>query len=275
MNNLKELWAIFDWVTSGQVLGELKEFTQNYARIIVEARDIDASEGKIRAGERANKQLQELLKPYFLQRLKVDFLADKLPSKTELVLWTHLSTQQRSMYIEFTNAKEGIVRSILTGEKPSPLEAITFLKKLCGHPLLVEQPGDDLAIALKHMDVDDIVAQSTKLQILCDLVDRLRRNGHRILIFSQQTRMLDIIQKVLSPIVRLARIDGKTRERDRQIFVDEFNAKDSAFDAMLLSTKAAGIGLTLTGADRVIVYDPSWTPAEDSQAVDRCYRTSH
>jgi len=272
MNNLQELWAIFDWVTSGQVLGESKEFTQNYAKIIVAARDIDATDGMIRAGERANKQLQSLLKPYFLQRLKVDYLADLLPPKTELMLWTHLSDRQRSMYTEFTNAKEGLVRSILLGEKTSPLEAITFLKKLCGHPLLIEQPGDDLADALEQLDVDEILAPSKKLQILLDLVDKLRLDKHKTLIFSQSTRMLDIIQKVLSPIVRLARIDGSTQERDRQRLVDESNENDGAFDAFLLSTKAAGIGLTLTAADRVIFYDPSWTPAEDLQAVDRCYR---
>jgi hypothetical protein len=84
--------------------------------------------------------------------------------------------------------------------------------------------------------------------------------------------MLDIIQKALKEVVTLARIDGRTAEKHRQSIVDDFNSGTSVVDAMLLSTKAAGVGLTLTGADRVVIYDPSWTPAEDSQAVDRAYR---
>ena len=98
-----------------------------------------------------------------------------------------------------------------------------------------------------------------------------RKNGHRALIFSQSTRMLNIIEDTLQG-VNLSRIDGSTREKERQRLVDDFNSGTGSVDAMLLTTKAAGIGLTLVGADRVVVYDPSWTPAEDAQAVDRCYR---
>jgi hypothetical protein len=105
-----------------------------------------------------------------------------------------------------------------------------------------------------------------------DLVHSLRENSHRTLIFSQSTKVLDIIQYVLKDTVKLGRIDGQTKEKDRQRFVDEFNNPESTIEAMLISTKAGGQGLTLTGADTVIVYDPSWNPAEDSQAVDRCYR---
>jgi SNF2 family DNA or RNA helicase len=83
--------------------------------------------------------------------------------------------------------------------------------------------------------------------------------------------MLDIIEKALEEVT-LARIDGSTAGKDRQSIVDDFNSGTSVVEAMLLSTKAAGVGLTLTGADRVVIYDPSWTPAEDSQAVDRAYR---
>ncbi len=84
--------------------------------------------------------------------------------------------------------------------------------------------------------------------------------------------MLDIIQRVLFKVARMSRIDGSTKERDRQRLVDDFNNPNSRYCCMLLSTKAGGLGLTLTGADRAIIYDPSWNPAEDSQAVDRCYR---
>jgi DNA excision repair protein ERCC-6 len=84
--------------------------------------------------------------------------------------------------------------------------------------------------------------------------------------------MLDIIEEVFDGAVTYLRIDGQTAEKSRQRNVDYFNDKESAIDCMLLSTKAAGVGLTLNGANRAIIYDPSWNPAEDAQAIDRCYR---
>lgn len=273
MNNLKELWSVFDWATSGKVLGTVKNYNEYFGKTIEAARNKNASPLLIREGDRANKELQNLLKPYFLQRMKAEYLKDKLSTKTEIVLWTHLSSQQRSMYLNFVNSGDSIVKMILRGEKTSPLEAITWLKKLCGHPLIAEKQEDGERPE-KVQDAVSMLAASAKLQILVSLMGKLIRDGHKTLIFSQSTRMLDIIQKVLkaSCQINLGRIDGTTKERDRQMLVDSFNNEKSTIHAMLLSTKAAGIGLTLTGADRVVVYDPSWTPAEDSQAVDRCFR---
>jgi SNF2 family DNA or RNA helicase len=203
--------------------------------------------------------LQEKLKPYFLQRLKVDFLNDKLPSKIEVVVWTHLSGRQRQLYNDFVTSKESVVRSILLGEKSSPLEAISWLKKLCGHPLLIEKQVDESSLLLKDVSPSVLVTESAKLGILLSMIHSFSHTDHRTLVFSQSTKMLDIIQKVLTANrVQLSRIDGQTKEKDRQKFVDDFNSKQSRAEVMLLSTKAAGQGLTLIGADRVIIYDPSW-----------------
>lgn len=183
-----------------------------------------------------------------------------LPTKRELVVWTHLSRKQREMYEAYVGGDR--VQEVLRGEVKSPLEAITWLKKLCGHPLLVEITGANQYDRVQHVDSrysNDLVRESAKLQVLIDLVDRLRKSGHRTLIFSQSTRMLDIIDRVLTGF-RLSRIDGSTKGKVRQQLVEEFNDETSRVDAMLLSTKAAGLGLTLVGADRVIVYDPSWNP---------------
>lgn len=196
-------------------------------------------------------------------------MADELPTKSDFVVWTHLSQRQRTMYSEYVEAKDSAVADVLSGVKSSPLEAITWLKKLCGHPILVTKNKDVSSLP----DPSELKRHSVKLQVLDALVEQLKKKGHRMLIFSQSTKMLDIIQQVLQERVKgISRIDGSTKERDRQRLVDLFNEKGSSIDVMLLSTGAGGIGLTLTGADRAIIYDPSWNPAEDSQAVDRCYR---
>jgi len=261
MNRLQELWSVFTWATSGQVLGTLDSFKERFARPIEAARDKYASEGDVQRGRRANTELQEFIEPFFLQRLKAEYLAGRLPTKTEVVVWSHLADRQRDVYESFL--EKAHIQKIFKAEKTSTavLPAITWLRKLCGHP----QIADD--------EVDyDILEDCPKLEILLYLVNTLCDEGHRILIFSQWTKMLDVIQPVLEEHVNVSRIDGNTKEALRQNYVDSFNDKYSAEQVMLLSTKAAGVGLTLTGADRCIVYDPSWNPAEDSQAVDRCYR---
>ena len=268
-NFLQELWSVFDWATSRKVLGDLRSFKRYYAKPIEAARDKFASQREIEHGQRVNEELQGVLSQYFLQRLKVDYLMDRLPKKTEVVVWTHLSKEQRNLYEDFTSQMCSSLTSPDEAEEDSKggmkvLEAITWLKKLCGHPLLI-QDGDS------SLDNDSIVNQSAKLKILLHLVSALCSEDHRILVFSQSTKMLDVIESVLQGL-QVSRIDGQTKEKDRQRLVDEFNDLNSSQQVMLLSTKAAGVGLTLCGADRVVIYDPSWTPAEDSQAVDRCYR---
>jgi SNF2 family DNA or RNA helicase len=273
---LQELWSLFDFATRGRLLGPLNAFKGKFSKPIEKARDKKATSWEVQKGQQMNEQLQKLLRPYFLQRLKVDYLMDQLPPKQEMVVWTDLSADQRDRYSAFIQGERSIVRAILSGAT-SALVSVTWLKKLCGHPLLVdEQFAEDadktnsLRAALRSMDREDVLEQSEKLRIVAELIDEFRLNGHRTLVFSQSTRMLDILQSVLSSSRgRVSRIDGSTKEKDRQWLVDEFNSKRSSHDVMLLSTKAAGVGLTLTGADRVILYDPSWNPSEDGQAVDR------
>mmetsp|Transcript_13981 Transcript_13981/g.35158 ORF Transcript_13981/g.35158 Transcript_13981/m.35158 type:complete len:510 (-) Transcript_13981:943-2472(-) len=213
---------------------------------------------------------QQLIQPYFLQRMKSEYLAECLPSKHEYVLWTNLSPLQRDMYLRYIESET--VSAILGGEAKSPLFAISWLTKLCGHPLLVKTETVETIDNFYDHDPHELMRTSQKLGVMYNLVNALVSNGHRTLIFSQFTTVLDIIERVLEEEFKLSRIDGQTRGKDRQKLVDEFNDPESEVDIMLISTKAGGQGLTLTGADSCIVYDPSWNPAEDAQAVDRCYR---
>lgn len=263
---MKELHSLFDWACGGTLLGSLKTFLNKYGVPIEEGRQKNASEWTVKKASEMNEKLQTLLKPYFLQRLKKTEFQDKLPGKKELVVFTHLSDKQRSLYEAYLEGD--IVSSVLTGETASPLAAVSWLKMLCGHPSLVKEAADDYI----DCDVESLVQDSAKLQVLISLVLRLKKSGHKALVFSQSTKMLDIIGLALADCVRHLRIDGSTANSYRQKAVDHFNDKESNVDVMLLSTKAAGVGLTLTGADRAIIYDPSWNPAEDAQAVDRCYR---
>ena len=192
--------------------------------------------------------------------MKNDEFAKCLPKKQELVVWAHLSQVQRELYESYL-VDGGKVAAVLSGKMRSPLEAITYLKKLCDHPSLVSD---------EHGYIRSSINNSGKLETLVHLMKDLKDAGHRCLIFSPSTKILDIIQSKLP--VEMARIDGSTKGKDRQSIVDEFNSDHSSLDALLLSTKAAGIGLNLTSADRAIIFSPSWNPADDSQAVDRCYR---
>ena len=265
MNNLKELHTLFDFATSGRILGSHKAFLNEFGKPIEAARSKDAEDDEVERGEEAMQELQELIQPYFLQRMKSDCLAEALPSKHEYVLWTNLSPLQREMYMDYIQSEN--VSGILEGEAKSPLFAITWLQKLCGHPLLLEKKYVDEIDNFDKHDPSDLMEASAKLEVMYNLVDSLISNGHRTLIFSQSTKVLDIIDRVLKQQFKLSRIDGQTKGKDRQRLVDEFNQPGSDVDIMLISTKAGGQGLTLTGADSCVVYDPSWSPAEDAQAV--------
>jgi DNA excision repair protein ERCC-6 len=219
----------------------------------------------------AAKELQDLLKPHLLQRLKIDFLSDKLPTKKDFVVWTHLSQKQRTLYSTYVEAKDGAVMETILGMKSSPLIALSWLKKLIGHPVLVSD--EDKQVPISAFDSCELLRDSVKLQIAADLVQTFSKEGHKTLVFSQSTKSLDIIQRVLEGRTKgIGRVDGKVKGRNRQQVVDHFNDNGSSIDVMLISTGAGGVGLTLNAADRVILYDPAWNPASDSQAIDRCYR---
>ena len=239
-------------------------FLLRFANPIEDGRVKDATKHTIRIAKEANEELQSLLKPYILQRSKSGVFKSKMTKKEEVVVWTHLSKVQRSMYEQFL-ADSGRVSSILRGAKTSPLTEITWLKKLTSHPLLVNSEQN-----IDTHSTESFLAESAKLHLLVDLIKRLLEENHRCLIFSQSTKVLDIISKVLH-FTCIDRIDGGTARAQRQKIMDQFNS-GRKIKVLLLSTRAAGVGITLTGADRAIIYDPSWNPADDAQAVDRCYR---
>uniref|UniRef100_W5UDP1 DNA excision repair protein ERCC-6-like n=1 Tax=Ictalurus punctatus TaxID=7998 RepID=W5UDP1_ICTPU len=212
-----------------------------------------------------------------------------LMRKTDLIVWTYLSDIQEDIYRQFISLDH--IKELLTTTR-SPLADLTVLKKLCDHPRLlsaraVTQLGlgvwpadfheDDCQSApgSSIVDVTDetLISESGKLRFLLSLMESLRDEGKRTLIFSQSRKMLDIIERVLTNRkFRLLRVDGtitQLAERERRIALFQTDARYSVF---LLTTQVGGVGLTLTAANRVVIFDPSWNPATDAQAIDRAYR---
>ncbi|NXJ23245.1 ERC6L protein, partial [Dicrurus megarhynchus] len=215
-----------------------------------------------------------------------------LTRKNDFVVWVYLAPVQEEIYRNFLCLDH--VKEVLMTTR-SPLAELTVLKKLCDHPRLLsaraciqlgleEQEGCEQDYRMEagmlsgmnkvdHLSDETVIQESGKMQFLVGLLERLREEGHRTLVFSQSRKMLDIIELVLSRRqFQILRIDGTVThltERERRINAFQSNTDYSVF---LLTTQVGGVGITLTAASRVVIFDPSWNPATDAQAVDRAYR---
>ncbi|GKY94165.1 hypothetical protein MPSEU_000382600 [Mayamaea pseudoterrestris] len=291
-NCLKELWSIFDFVFPGR-LGLLQTFEQEFADPIKRGGYSNASPVQVQLAYRCSLVLKDLINPYLLRRQKKDVKEVKrMPGKTEQVLFCRLSVRQRSMYRGFLSSDE--VRRVLRGNNQL-FAAVTMLRKICNHPDLVCSPDqasidsfisngyvndaalndddDDSAYYDSMMEASETLTErSGKLEVLSKILPLWHQQGHRVLIFCQWVKMLDIIQKfTFAQGWKFGRIDGKTSVGARQRLVDTFNNDDSYF-GMLCTTQTGGVGLNLTGADRVVLFDPSWNPQTDAQARERAWR---
>ncbi|KAH9668733.1 protein CHROMATIN REMODELING 24 [Citrus sinensis] len=297
-NNLKELWALFNFCCP-ELLGDNKWFKEKYELPILRGNDKHALDREKRIGSAVAKELRERIQPYFLRRLKNEVFHEDdvtssatLSKKNEMIVWLRLTSCQRQLYEAFLNSE--IVLSAFDG---SPLAALTILKKICDHPLLLTKRAaedvldgmdsmlnpEDAALAEKlamHIadvaEKDDFQEQhdniSCKISFILSLLDKLIPEGHNVLIFSQTRKMLNLIQESIgSKGYKFLRIDGTTKASDRVKIVNDFQEGDVA-PIFLLTSQVGGLGLTLTKADRVIVVDPAWNPSTDNQSVDRAYR---
>uniref|UniRef100_A0A7N0TBK3 Protein CHROMATIN REMODELING 24 n=1 Tax=Kalanchoe fedtschenkoi TaxID=63787 RepID=A0A7N0TBK3_KALFE len=297
-NNLKELWALFNFCCP-DLLGDKNWFKVKYENLILRGNDKNASERDKRIGSTVAKELREVIQPYFLRRLKSEVFnqnddsnSASLSTKNEIIVWLRLTACQQRLYEAFLNSE--IVLSAFDG---SPLAALTILKKICDHPLLLTRRAaedvlegmdsslnqDDLRAAEKlathiadNSDTfgfqDEHDQFSCKILFIMALLDNLIPEGHNVLIFSQTRKMLNLIQESL--VTRgyaYQRIDGTTKPCDRLKIVNDFQDGIGA-PIFLLTSQVGGLGLTLTKADRVIVVDPAWNPSTDNQSVDRAYR---
>ncbi|XP_004685632.2 PREDICTED: DNA excision repair protein ERCC-6-like [Condylura cristata] len=213
-----------------------------------------------------------------------------LSRKNDLIIWIRLVPLQEEIYRKFVSLDH--IKELLM-ETRSPLAELGVLKKLCDHPRLlsaracrllnlgaitfsVQDENEDDSSDGGHIDQltdDTLMKESGKMIFLMDLLKRLRDEGHQTLVFSQSRQILNIIERLLmNRCFKILRIDGTVThltEREKRINLFQQNKDYSVF---LLTTQVGGVGLTLTAATRVVIFDPSWNPATDAQAVDRVYR---
>ena len=247
-NKLSELWSIFDYLMPG-FLGSYPDFRKKYELPIVKEQDKEAED-----------QLANMVIPFILRRLKKDVLRD-LPDKDEEIVPVKMNKKQADLY----NMQTQKIIAQLNGQGDEDfkrsrfqiLAQITKLREICCDP---------------HLLYENYHGKSNKLIATIELIKNNLANGHKILLFSQFTAMLDILHENLARLrLPLFTITGSTPKTKRQEQVQKFNqmAQPGAF---LISLKAGGTGINLTGADVVIHYDPWWNLAAEKQATDRAHR---
>lgn len=255
-----------------ELFGKDKQFVAQYAKPIEQSRQKEASPFAVKRGAHATERLHGKIKMYFRRQMIKDHLEEKLPPSQEFDIWTRLSPVQKQLYnhqLEHSRGLQHAERVAHCGRKPNQwaLPIIARLRNLCNHPSLLGDQEQDK----EHYAIDD----SAKLAVLVHLVQIWYHEGHKILIFSHSTKMLDIIEDVLSREtydITTCRIDGSTPQDRRKTIVDTFNSSQSTCNVMLLSIETGGEGLSLTGANRSIIYDPPWNQAKANQAVARIRR---
>jgi len=263
-NNLTELWSLFDFVFPMR-LGTLVNFRNQFEFPIKRGGYANASNLEFETAMRCAETLKDAINPYLLQRFKIDVAAD-LPQKKEQVLFCKLTRQQREAYESFLQSDD--MKSIENGKRQM-LYGVDYLRKVCNHPDLT----DHKSLSKKSGYDYGAANKSGKMQVVKELLSLWVKGGHKTLLFAQHRIMLDILQKFLDRLsgVNYRRMDGETPIKNRQDLVDEFN-NDPGLHVFLLTTKVGGLGVNLTGANRVIIYDPDWNPSTDIQARERSWR---
>ena len=248
-NSLAELWSIFDFLMPGYLFS-YKQFKTMYEVPIVKDND-----------EKSMAKLKMLIEPFVLRRSKKEVLTE-LPDKTITVLNNEMEEEQRNIYLTYlAHAKQDLLQEIeLNGYEKTHMQilaVLTRLRQICCHPSLF---------------IKDYKQGSGKLNQCMEIIQDAVEGGHKILLFSGYTSMFPLIEEELkNGKIRYFKLTGSTKVDERIKMVDEFNSNPD-IKIFLISLKAGGTGLNLTGADMVIHYDPWWNISTENQATDRAYR---
>ncbi|KAL3320968.1 SWI/SNF- matrix-associated actin-dependent regulator of chromatin subfamily A member 5 [Cichlidogyrus casuarinus] len=253
-NNLHELWALLNFLMP-DMFSDSDNFDEMFNTNVLEQESLVS-------------RLHSILRPFLLRRIKSD-VEKKLPPKKELKIYIGLSKMQRELYTKLLMKDFDLVNAGGKAERTRLLNILMQLRKCCNHPYLFDgvEPGPPYTTD-KHL-----IENCGKMVLLDKLLSRLKEQGSRVLIFSQMTRMLDILEDYcLWRNYEYCRLDGQTSHEVRQVSIDDYNRPGSTKFVFMLSTRAGGLGINLATADVVILYDSDWNPQNDLQAMDRAHR---
>ncbi|THD26034.1 Chromodomain-helicase-DNA-binding protein Mi-2 [Fasciola hepatica] len=256
-NNLEELFHLLHFMTP-EKFHDMQGFLDEFADI---------------SKEEQVKKLHDMLGQHLLRRLKADVLQN-MPSKGEFIVRVELSPMQKRFYKFILTRNFEALSCRSGGSQVSLINIVMDLKKCCNHPYLFPSAAEE-AQRLPNGAYEGVGLRkaSGKLELMSKMMRNLYATKHRVLIFSQMTKMLDLLEDFLdSEGYKFERIDGAVTGQMRQDAIDRFNAPDSPSFAFLLSTRAGGLGINLASADTVIIYDSDWNPHNDIQAFSRAHR---
>ncbi|XP_055902986.1 chromatin-remodeling complex ATPase chain Iswi isoform X1 [Eupeodes corollae] len=254
-NNLHELWALLNFLLPD---------------VFNSSEDFDAwfNTNTFFGDNALVERLHAVLKPFLLRRLKSE-VEKRLKPKKEIKIFVGLSKMQREWYTKVLMKDIDVVNGAGKVEKMRLQNILMQLRKCTNHPYLFDgaEPGPPYTTDMH------LVTNAGKMVILDKLLPKLQEQGSRVLIFSQMTRMLDILEDYcLWRAYQYCRLDGQTPHEDRNRQIQEYNADNSSKFVFMLSTRAGGLGINLATADVVIIYDSDWNPQMDLQAMDRAHR---
>ncbi|KAI8542411.1 hypothetical protein RHMOL_Rhmol08G0137000 [Rhododendron molle] len=287
-NNLAELWSLLNFILP-DIFSSLEEF-ESWFNLSGKCSN-EATKEEIEENRKAQvvAKLHAILRPFLLRRMKSD-VEQTLPRKKEIILYATMTEHQKNFKDHLINKtletylREKVdTEACLTnspakfqfqmagrGMKGKLTNVMIQLRKNCYHPDLLESAFDG---SYFYPPVEQIVNQCGKFQLLDRLLAKLLTRKHKVLIFSQWTKVLDIMDYYFSEKgFEVCRIDGSVKLDERRRQIQEFNDVNSSYRIFLLSTRAGGLGINLTAADTCILYDSDWNPQMDLQAMDRCHR---
>ena len=256
-NDIGELWSLLCFLHP-EKFGNKAEFTKLF--------------GELKEAEQV-KKLHETLAPYLLRRMKED-VAKNIPAKIETLVHVELTNVQKTFCRAVLDKNREFLRAATSHNKTSLINIMMQVRKTCNHPYLIQ--GAEDKIKLKSEDKGElfnIVRSSSKMILLDKMLKKFKCEGRKVLLFSQMTMMLDIIEDYMNySRYSYVRLDGGTNRIARQTAIDSFRDPKSKVFVFLLSTKAGGLGLNLQTSDTIIIFDSDWNPQNDLQACARSHR---
>ena len=278
-NTLEELWSLLNFVNP-QIFDDLNVFQSwfGFRNIGQETQvdDIIDDESK----DRIVTKLHEILRPFLLRRVKSDVLQGVLPDKKEIVVYAPMTPLQKSYeaLILERKLKDSLIAAGIpaTSHEVSEQNMLMNQRKNANHPFLFGEPRDANGEFIGVATPKALVNAAGKFRLLERILPKLKAQGHKVLLFSQMTELLNIIEDYLRwREWRYFRIDGGVELSERQRQIDTFNGEgqeSNEYFVFMLSTRAGGLGINLATADTVILFDSDWNPHQDAQAMDRAHR---